>query len=262
MASKKKVFAAPRSNNEIRALMLRYFYERNAKATSARGKQGYAVKISAVRKELKAAHQLQQNDVIANLNYLISQGWIAEEQVAKSVPLPSGTVIPQATSYYKITAAGIDKIEGPSEFTMDKFKGVKIESTGQNIITVGDGNQVDARFGDAAGALVEFKQAVLKSTSLSEARSHRRYGQHAEPIGKAHSQPLSSDSCLGGFEETRHNCWARGQVRAARYAHWTAPMSSETNSHSDLPNIEIGTFLAPSSVNRFVARSCVVPVPR
>jgi hypothetical protein len=98
----------------------------------------------------------------------MSQGWIAEEQVEKSVPLPSGTVIPQATSYYKITAAGIDKIEGPGDFTMDKFKGIKIEATGQNIITVGDGNQVNAQFKEAAGALIELKRALLNAKSLSE----------------------------------------------------------------------------------------------
>ena len=168
--SKKKaaVTARSRSNTEIRSIVLRYFYDRNAAATSARGKKGYAVKITDVRKELKASHQLSQQEVMSNLNYLLSQGWVEEDKVEKSVSLPSGTVIPNTTSYYKITAAGIDKIEGPGEFTMDKFKGIRIEATGQNIITVGDGNQVDARYQDAAGALVELKQALLQSTSVTE----------------------------------------------------------------------------------------------
>ena len=51
---------------------------------------------------------------------------------------------------------------------MEKFKGIKIEATGQNIITVGDGNQVNAQYQDAASALVELKQALLQSTSISE----------------------------------------------------------------------------------------------
>src|SRR6266568_5079627 len=165
---KQKAQVASRSSNEIRALMLQYFYDRNTNATSARGRKGFSIKISDIRKELKASHGLTQQEVVANLNYLISQGWIAEEQVEKSVPLPSGTVIPQATSYYKITAAGIDKIEGPGEFTMDKFKGIKIEATGQNIITVGDGNQVNAQYRAAAGALVELKEELLKSLAVTE----------------------------------------------------------------------------------------------
>ena len=169
-AEKKSVKPTLRSRDEIRTVLLQYFYDRNKNATSARGKRGFAIKISDIRKELKASHGLAQQEVVGNLNYLMSQGWITEEQVEKSVPLPSGTIIPQATSYYKITAAGIDKIEGPGEFTIDKFKGVKIEATGQNIITVGDGNQVNAEYKDAAGALVDLKQSLLRTESLSEAQ--------------------------------------------------------------------------------------------
>ena len=159
-----------RSEDEIRRIMLEYFYERHRNATSARGKRGFAVKISDIRRELKASHGLKREEVVRNLNYLISQGWIEEEQVYKQVPLPSGTIVPQATSYYKITAAGIDLIEGPGEFTMDKFKGIRIEATGQNIITVGDGNQVNAQYESAAGALVELKNAVIREEALSESQ--------------------------------------------------------------------------------------------
>ena len=159
---------AARAGDAIRAILLQYFYDRNKNATSARGKRGFAIKISDIRKELKASHGLTQQEVVGNLNYLMSQGWIEEEQLEKSVPLPSGTIIPQSTSYYKISAAGIDKIEGPGEFTMDKFKGIKIEATGQNIITVGDENQVNAEYQDAAGALVDLKQALLRTDSVTE----------------------------------------------------------------------------------------------
>ena len=165
---RKKAAMPERSSNEIRAIMLRYFYDRNEAATSARGKKGYAIKITDVRRELKASHDLSQQQVMSNLNYLLSQGWVEEDKVEKSVPLRSGTVIPQSTSYYKITAAGMDKIDGPGDFTMDKFKGIKIEATGQNIITLGDGNQVNARYQDAAGALVDLKQALLQSPALTE----------------------------------------------------------------------------------------------
>jgi hypothetical protein len=57
---KKKSAAPPRSSNEIRNVILQYFYDRNKNATSARGKQGFAIKISDVRKELKASHGLTQ----------------------------------------------------------------------------------------------------------------------------------------------------------------------------------------------------------
>jgi hypothetical protein len=153
------------SNNEIRHLMLQYVYDRNRNATSVRGKKGSAVKISDVKKELKAAHGLTQQEVQSNLTYLISQGWVEESTVEKTFTAPAGTVIPSSTSYYRITAAGIDKIEGPGEFTMPKFHGIKIEATGQNIITLGDGNQINAKFGDLGEALAELRDAVTQSAA-------------------------------------------------------------------------------------------------
>jgi hypothetical protein len=159
----KKEARLPRTNNEIRTLMLRYFYDRNEHATSTRGKKGSSVKISDVKRELKASHGLTQQEVQGNLTYLISQGWVKEDVIEKSYTAPSGTVIPSTTNFYTITAPGIDKIEGPGEFTMPKFHGIKIEATGQNIITLGDGNQVNAKFGELGQSLSELRNAVTNS---------------------------------------------------------------------------------------------------
>lgn len=160
---KAKPKPAPRSNTTIRSLILQYFYGRNKNATSSRGKRGSAVKISDVKKELKAAHGLTQQEVHSNLTYLISQGWIEDDDVEKSFTAPGGTVIPSTTTYYQITAAGIDKIEGPGEFTISTFHGIKIEATGQNIITVGDGNQIDAKYGELGQSLAELREAIVNS---------------------------------------------------------------------------------------------------
>src|SRR5690242_1999678 len=94
------------SNNEIRHIMLRYFYDRNHNATSARGKKGSAVKISDVKRELKASHGLTQPEVQSNLTYLISQGWVEEHKVEKSFTTPRGAEVPSSTSFYQVTAVG------------------------------------------------------------------------------------------------------------------------------------------------------------
>ena len=151
------------TNNEIRTAMLRYFYARNKNATSGRDKKGSSVKISDVKRELKSSHGLSQQEIQSNLTYLISQGWVKEDAIEKSFTAPGGTIIPSTTNFYTITAAGIDKIEGPGEFTMPKFHGIKIEATGQNIITLGDGNQVDAKFGDLGQSLAELRSAITTS---------------------------------------------------------------------------------------------------
>lgn len=161
--AKTKTALNMRSNNEIRQLLLQYFYDRNKNATSSMGKKGSAIKISEIKAELKAQHMLTQQEVQSNLTYLISQGWVAEKEVEKQFQSQRGTVIPSTTTFYQITAAGIDKIEGPGEFTRSTFHGIRIEATGQNIITLGDGNQVNAQFTDLGNALAELRDAITNS---------------------------------------------------------------------------------------------------
>ena len=161
--AKKKAVQPTRSNNEIRQLLLQYFYDRNKNATSSMGKKGSAIKISDIKAELKAQHMLSQQEVQSNLTYLISQGWVEERDVEKQFQSKRGTMIPSTTTFYQITAAGIDKIEGPGEFTRSTFNGIKIEATGQNIITLGDGNQVNAQFTDLGNALAELRDAIANS---------------------------------------------------------------------------------------------------
>lgn len=156
-------------SDDVRRLMLDYFYGRNLNAGSPRGKKsGAAVSISVVRAELKSRYGLRREQVVANLTYLISQGWVEEKPLAKTFSTPRGGLVPSVTIYYVITAKGIDKIEGPGEFTVDRFQGVKIEAAGQNIITVGDGNRVDAKFAEAAQALADLKAALRESPKLTE----------------------------------------------------------------------------------------------
>jgi hypothetical protein len=155
--------------DQVRQIVLRFFYDRNCNATSVRGKySGAAVSISVLRAELKASHRLTRQQVVSNLTYLLSQGWVEEKSVAKSFATPRGSIVPSVTTYYIITAAGIDKIGGPSEFMRDRFEGIRIQATGQNIITIGDGNQIEARFKDVGEALVNLAGAIKVSDELDD----------------------------------------------------------------------------------------------
>lgn len=154
--------------DEIRGIILRYLYYRNEKATSRRGKTtGAAVTISVLRADLKRSHGLTAAQVHSNLTYLESQGWVEDRPVTKSFNTKAGT-IPSTTSYYIITAAGIDRMGGPSMFTRDRFEGIRIEATGQNIITLGDGNQVNARFQALGEALSELRQSIKQTDKIDE----------------------------------------------------------------------------------------------
>jgi hypothetical protein len=209
---KRKAVRVPPTNTEVRRIMLQYFYDRNKNATSARGKKGSAVKISDVKKELKDSNGLTQQQVQSNLTYLISQGWVEEDTIQKSYTAPGGTVIPSSTSYYKITAAGIDKIEGPGEFTMPKFQGINIKATGQNIITLGDGNQINAQFTELGTALVSLREAITNSAApeqekmalvadIDTIQSQLAKPQPNPSIVKAAWESVKGAAAIGGCSE-------------------------------------------------------------
>ncbi len=161
-----------RTDDEIRETILRYLFERNQNATSRRGKStGAAVTISVLRASLKASHDLTGQQVHSNLTYLESMGWVEDKPVTKSFNTKTGGTIPSTTSYYIITAAGIDRIGGLSIFTRDRFEGIKIDATGQNIITLGDGNQVNVRFQALGEALSDLRKAIKESDNISETQT-------------------------------------------------------------------------------------------
>jgi hypothetical protein len=157
-------------NDEMRAAILNYFYERNAHATSRTGKKGLAVKISDAKRDLKTLHGLSQQQVMSNLTYLIDNGWVKTFDVQKTVTVKGGTV-PSTTTWYEITARGIDKIEGGSQFEpRERYAGINVTATGSNIITLGDGNVVNADFAPLHGALDELKNAIAASTQLNDSQ--------------------------------------------------------------------------------------------
>lgn len=155
-------------NDVIRQQILQYFYDRNASATSHLGKKGSAVKISDAKRELKELHDLTQQQVISNLTYLIDQGWINTFDVEKTVKVRGGT-IPSTVTWYEIAAPGIDKIEGESEFQPpNRYPGINITASGENVITLGDGNIVNVHYEQLHKELSSLKQAVSECDSLSD----------------------------------------------------------------------------------------------
>lgn len=157
-------------NDTTRHQILRWFYERNLNATSQYGKKGSAVKISDVKKALKERHSFSQSQVMSNLTYLIDKGWINKHGIEKTVVVKGGT-IPSVVVWYEISAEGIDKVEGESEFSENpRYAGINISAIGSNVITLGDGNVVNAEFADLHAELNKLKEAVVSSTKITESQ--------------------------------------------------------------------------------------------
>jgi len=155
-------------NDKIRQQILHYFYDRNDKAKSHYGKKGSAVKISDAKRELKEEYGLKQQEVMSNLTYLIDKGWINRTNIEKTVQTRAGSV-PSTATWYEISAEGIDKIEGQSEFQSNpRYAGININATGENIITLGDGNVVNAEYADLHTELENLKTAIAESSRIPE----------------------------------------------------------------------------------------------
>ena len=155
----------PNPNDLPRRHILQWFYDRNSNATSQRGKNGSAVKISDAKKGLKQDYSLSQAQVMSNLTYLIDKGWINKTEIEKTVPTKTGTTVPSTVVWYEISSSGIDKIEGESEFQEGgKYAGININATGTNVITTGDGNIVNVVYEDLHSSLDQLKAEIGKST--------------------------------------------------------------------------------------------------
>ena len=149
--------------------MLQYFYDRNANSTSERGQRGSHVKISDVKSELKAKHSLTQSQVMAQLTYLISNGWVNKVSEDRTFTTKSGTRQPSKKEWYVITAPGIDKIEGPSSEFMRQNPYSNVNITAVNsAIQLGNGNVVNESFVGLANDLEQLRQAITEADMSEE----------------------------------------------------------------------------------------------
>src|SRR4051812_16604626 len=156
-------------NDAIRQQILRYFYDRNAEATSRFGKKGSAVKISDVKRELKAQAGLTQQQVMSNLTYLLDREWVKAIEQRKEVSTRGGTTVPSVVTFYEISAQGIERIEGESEFQPpERFAGINIQASGSNVITLGDGNMVNVEYRQLFQELTDLRQGIAASDRLSD----------------------------------------------------------------------------------------------
>lgn len=105
---------------------------------------------------------------MSNLTYLIDQRWVKTFDVEKTVNVRGGTV-PSKVTWYQIAAPGIDKFEEASDFQQsERYAGINISATGSNVITLGDGNVINAKFEELHNRLSEFKQAISASSMAEE----------------------------------------------------------------------------------------------
>jgi len=151
-------------NDIIREKILYHLYELHQRARSLKSA---ATNIRDLKGAMKQKG-ISQQDVVANLDYLIQKEWVKPVIEQKTFTTKAGISVPSTSTRYKITDVGIDKIEGESAFQRrDRYAGINIKNI-QGIIVIGDENVVNAKYSDLYQVLNELEKSVSLSNELSD----------------------------------------------------------------------------------------------
>lgn len=164
MARKKKE-KIERSNDEIREIILSFFYDIHKNASTPKKMH---LKIIEIKSRLKESG-LKSKEITSNLDYLIQTGFIVREEEVSQIKTGKG-VFPSKKTYYKASDKTINHFEGISKFQkLEKsFAGINI--TNINGVTIlGDGNTVvNTNYTDLYKELSLLSDVVRKSDQLAD----------------------------------------------------------------------------------------------
>lgn len=153
------------SNDKIRENILEYLYEVNKNSRSPGGAEKG---IQHLQKELKTRFAYKQQDVSSNLNYLIDKKWVIRSTTSKEFTTGGGTVLHPQKTTYRISAEGIDYIEGPSRFKSNSISNINIHNI-SGIVTVGDFNSiVNTEYKDLFKELENLHRKILDEKSFND----------------------------------------------------------------------------------------------
>jgi hypothetical protein len=155
-----------RTDDEIRELILKDLYEvhKNARSLKTARKS-----ISELKRQLKQ-HGLSEKEIVSNLDYLISAGWVKVEQEVFEFRTPKGFIRKNEKQYFKISDAGINYFEGASRFQKieKSFSGINVTNIG-GVTVLGDSNIiVNKSYVDLYKELSLLSDIIRKSEQLTD----------------------------------------------------------------------------------------------
>jgi hypothetical protein len=164
---RKKKEKIERSNDEIREIILKFFYDAHKNASTAKKMR---LKISEVKSELRKSG-LDSKEIIRNLDYLMQTGFIVKEEETIQIRTNKG-IFPSKKIYYKASDKTINYFEGVSKFQkLDKsLSGINVNNVqGVTTIVVGDSNMVvNSQYIELYKSLDLLAASIQKSDSLSD----------------------------------------------------------------------------------------------
>jgi len=151
-------------SDQIRDAILRHLQAVHKKARSPRSA---AVLMRDLTSAMKAKGYKQQ-EVASNLDYLVQKGWVREVVEARKFTTPRGTTQSAERRTYKISDAGIDRLEAASLYQRPPVASHVNITNIRGVTIVGDGNVVNTTFTDLSRVLADLKQAVLAESKLAD----------------------------------------------------------------------------------------------
>jgi hypothetical protein len=153
-------------SDTARKAILRFLYEVHEKARSRKSNR---VPMSELKQELKKLG-FKEQDIVSELDYLIEAGWVKVETEEYEFTTPKGFRRKQVKEYYKISDAGINYFEGPSEFQRveKSISGIKVTNI-QGVTVIGDSNLVvNSQYLDLFRRLSALSEVVRTSDQLTD----------------------------------------------------------------------------------------------
>ncbi len=158
--TRKKLLKDP---DEVREAILKLLYDKYKSASTPKKMR---LKISEIKRLLRSKG-FDSKEIVSNLEYLVQTDWITTEEELYEVKTKRG-IIPSKTTYYKISDKGVNHFEGTSKFQRTHvLTGINITNI-QGVITIGDGNIVNVKYGELYQNLSLLQNEILKTEKLSD----------------------------------------------------------------------------------------------
>lgn len=165
-----------KSNDEIREMILKLFYDVHKKASSPKRMR---LKISEFRRSFKGSG-IKPNDLLNSLDYLVQTGFIVKEEDTRQITMNRGTFLSK-TVYYKASDTTMDYFDGISKFQKVDKSSSRIDVTnvhGVTNIVSGDSNVIiNSQYIDLYKNLDLLSDVILKSGSLNNEEKLNNIGE-------------------------------------------------------------------------------------
>lgn len=109
---------------------------------------------------VKQQYGYRQQDVSSNLDYLVQIQWVVKDVESRKITI-SGVEREASRTSYKISALGIDKVEGASLYKAPALAGSMNITNVSGVVITGDGNVVNSHFSDGSRAIAELRKVVV-----------------------------------------------------------------------------------------------------